>query len=107
MDRRMFLAGTGVVLVGVPFAAEAQQAGRIYRLGILAPTAPFSSGVAAQIPPAMRELGYVEGQGAKPADLPVEQPTKFGLVINLKAAKALGLTIPSSLSLRADHVIQL
>jgi putative ABC transport system substrate-binding protein len=44
-------------------------------------------------------------RGAKPAELPIQQPTRFMLVVNLKAAKALGLTVPRSILLRADEVV--
>jgi putative ABC transport system substrate-binding protein len=67
----------------------------------------LSSGVD-QVDTVRRAASYVDRilRGAKPADLPVQFPTKFEMVINLKTAKALGLTIPETLLATADEVIQ-
>jgi putative ABC transport system substrate-binding protein len=120
--RRHFLIASSAMFVA-PLAG-AQAPGRTVRLAILSDS--IDTAAAARwraFHERLRELGYHEGrnlritarycegvhrilQGARPADLPVERPTKFYVVVNLNAARALDLAMPKSILLRADRVIE-
>ena len=107
---------TGVLIVGGPvfFRERVQIADLALKHRLPSMSSPFpdmryTMGYGPNLSDTLRRAGdYVDKilKGAKPGDLPVEQPTTFELVINLKTAKALGLTIPPSLLLRADRVIE-
>ena len=127
MKRREFIALIGSAAANWPLAAPAQLADRMRRLGVLMAVAESDAHARNGIrilQDRLLKLGWKEGnniridyrwgngnpdrilRGARPADLPVQAPDKFTLSVNLKAARAIGLTLPKNLVARADEVIE-
>jgi putative ABC transport system substrate-binding protein len=89
-------------------AAARNNVPAVYSLSVFARDGGLLSYGVDQVDAVRRAATYVDRilHGAKPGDLPVQFPTKFELVINVKTAKALGLTVPQSILLRADEIIE-